>query len=278
MLGLAFLAACSYSATPHATNESELTFLLPKPPSSKLRGNAIGVSSPSLGAAASGAASASGAAGVLAFTVALATAVFSAGGRHRALIQRYAGGRPLEELNVGEIVAGTVKRVANIGVWIDIGAAKDALLAKTELPPGKSFKPGEKVTDLEIIEVQAGDTPATRKIRLKAKQAELDVKEGDVAEGTVQRASSFGVFFDIGIGVDVLGPSRNLSKKTDEYTEGEKVKVKIESIAGNRITVSTNVGSSEGGKGAGKTNCTAESRGSGQWSCVECQRSIWPLH
>jgi len=255
LLGLVFLTACSYHANARATIKSDLNFLLPKPPSSKLRGHAFGVSSLSLGAAAPGEANASGAVGVLAFTMALATALFSAGSLHRVLVQRHAKGKPSEELNVGETVDGTVKRVANIGVWIDIGAAKDALLAKSEVAPGKQFKPGDKVTDLEIVEVQAGDTPATRKIKLWAKQAEFNVSEGDVADGTVQRASSFGVFFDIGIGIDVLAPSRNLSKKTDEYTQGEQVKVRVESIAGNRITVTTNVGSSEGkagGKGAGK--------------------------
>lgn len=256
ILGLAFLAACSSGATPQNPAESELDFLLPKPPSSKLRGHAVGVSSPSLRAAASGVASSSGAVGALAFTMALATALFSAGGRHRALIRRHAGGKPLEELNVGDACEGTVKRVANIGVWIDIGAAKDALLAKNEIPPGKSYKPQEKVKDLEIIEVQAGDTPATRKIRLKAMQVELSVNEGDVVEGTVMRSSSFGVFFDIGIGFDVLAPNRELSAKPDEYAAGDKVKVTIVSIAGNRVTVTTRIDSSSGSqtgkKGAGK--------------------------
>jgi small subunit ribosomal protein S1 len=157
--------------------------------------------------------------------------------RHRGLTGRRA--TKLEDLNVDDEFEGTVKRVANIGIYVDIGAEKDALLPSMMIPKGTRYKVGDKISGLTITEVQTGDTPATRKIRLNVKAAPVKVQEGEIIEGTCQgSAPSIGAFFDIGEPANALAPQRFLTKPLEEYQQGDKVELRVVSIEGTRITVS----------------------------------------
>ncbi|CAK0860363.1 unnamed protein product, partial [Prorocentrum cordatum] len=119
-----------------------------------------------------------------------------------------AGG--LEDLNVDNEFEGTVKRVANIGMYVDIGAEKDALLPSMMIPKGTKYKVGDKISGLTITEVQTGGTPATRKICLNVKAAPLKVGEGEIIQGTCEGTTK----------------------------KGDKVELRVVQIDGNKITVS----------------------------------------
>jgi len=239
----------------------------PAPPGGALRGGgaataaaaaaAVGSSAGVSGAAA--AAGPSGAAGLTGAVLALSSlaAALLAGGRAaarrrapRATWCRAAGDgkTPLEDLKVGDKVEGTVKRVSKVGVWVDIGSVKDALLPTAQVPKGPPYKAGDTISDMTISEVTLGATPSERKIRVSmggempTGGPSTGFKEGDILDGTVARTSNFGIFFDVGGSRDVLAPNRLLDKAPTEYKAGDKMKLKVMSVDGEgKTTVTTNI-------------------------------------
>jgi len=144
----------------------------------------------------------------------------------------------LEELKVGDKYTGTVVRDATIGVYVDIGAEKDALLPRNQVPQGKKYKKGDTIEDIIIYEVSVGSTPSERKIRVAIGQLPLSFKEGDKVKGKVSTImKDFGVLFDIGGNRDALCPTKMLTKTKDEYKKGEEVELTIVRIDGDKVTV-----------------------------------------
>eukprot|EP00930_Biecheleria_cincta_P048910 TRINITY_DN34166_c0_g1_i1.p1 TRINITY_DN34166_c0_g1~~TRINITY_DN34166_c0_g1_i1.p1 ORF type:complete len:955 (-),score=175.92 TRINITY_DN34166_c0_g1_i1:52-2916(-) len=144
----------------------------------------------------------------------------------------------LEDLKAGDKCSGKVTRDASIGVWLDIGAEKDALLPRNQVPQGVKYSPGETIEDLTIFEVTTGATPAERKIRVSTGKMPTEFKEGDKIKGTVARVVDYGIFFNIGGIRDALGPSRMLSDSTKKSKTGDEVQLTVISVDGDKITVS----------------------------------------
>jgi len=145
---------------------------------------------------------------------------------------------PLSDLEAGEKeFAGKVVRDASIGVYIDIGAEKEALLPRNMVPKGKKYEPGEEISGLKIYEVQSGSSPADRKIRVTLGNLPSSYNVGDKVKGTVRATQTYGVFFDIGMARDALAPSSRLSKKPSDYAEDEEVELEVVSIEGDKVTV-----------------------------------------
>jgi len=144
----------------------------------------------------------------------------------------------LEDLKAGDKCSGKVTRDASIGVWLDIGAEKDALLPRNQVPRGVKYSPGESIEDLTIFEVTTGATPAERKIRVSTGKMPTEFKEGDTIKGTVARVVDYGIFFNIGGIRDALGPSRMLSDSTKNSKIGDEVQLTVISVEGDKITVS----------------------------------------
>eukprot|EP00933_Yihiella_yeosuensis_P028006 TRINITY_DN2181_c1_g1_i3.p1 TRINITY_DN2181_c1_g1~~TRINITY_DN2181_c1_g1_i3.p1 ORF type:complete len:610 (+),score=172.42 TRINITY_DN2181_c1_g1_i3:114-1943(+) len=69
----------------------------------------------------------------------------------------HAEGTPLEELQEGDVLEGTVTNVSQYGVFVNIGAVKDARL-NVNREVGSKFRIGDVVSEclLESIEVEAG--------------------------------------------------------------------------------------------------------------------------
>jgi len=144
----------------------------------------------------------------------------------------------LEELKVGDKYTGTVVRDATIGVYVDIGAEKDALLPRNQVPQGKKYKKGDTIADIIIYEVSVGSTPSERKIRVAIGQLPSSFKVGDKVKGKVSTVmKDFGVLFDVGGTRDALCPNKMLTKRKDEYKKGEEVELTIVSIDGDKVTV-----------------------------------------
>ncbi|CAE7835488.1 ispH [Symbiodinium sp. CCMP2592] len=155
----------------------------------------------------------------------------------RTIVKAEGEGRSLESLEVGEEVSGTVQRDAKIGVYVDIGAEKPALLPRNMVPKGQQYEAGDVITGLKIWQVETGDTPATRKIRVTLGELPTSFSEGQKVKGKVSTKQSYGVFFDIGGMRDALAPARSLSKRPDQYAEGEEAELEVLSIEGDKITV-----------------------------------------
>lgn len=249
MLGMLAAAHAAGLGVDSGSAEAGLGFLSPPlPPAGAMCGTSAGAVAPpavSLWPSAEGARAAR-VAGAGAAVFALAAVVSLAGASRRSAQRPRAAvtlcrAKKLEDLNVGDEFEGTVTRVANIGIWVDIGAEKEALWPKMQVPKGQSFKVGDKIPGLKIYEISTGDTPAQRKIRVTSKIAPSELVVGNTYEGTVVRVSNFGVFFDIGATTDVLAPNRSLSKEGKEYKQGETVMLKVESIQGDRVSVTTDL-------------------------------------
>jgi len=158
----------------------------------------------------------------------------------------------LEQIKEGDKFDGEVVRDGPIGVYLNIGAEKDALLPRNQVAPGKKYKAGDKIKDLIVTEVSSGATPADRKIRVSTNRTVSDFKMGGVVQGTVVNTAAYGVFFNIGCVKNALAPLRMLAKEPEAYVTGEEVELTIVSIEGDKITVSAGtMGVNPNASGAG---------------------------
>jgi len=172
------------------------------------------------------------------------------GANGRTMLKAEGDGKiSLQDLKVGDKYTGKVTRDGAIGVYIDIGAEKDALLPRNQVPPGKKYSAGDTIEDIIIFEVQLGDLPRDRKIRVALGSLPVTFKVGDKVKGKVSREMEFGLFFSIGLSRDALCPNRMLAKKKEEYQEGEEVELTIVSIEDDKVTVNAGgVSQEEAGK------------------------------
>ncbi len=125
---------------------------------------------------------------------------------------------PWDELRAlhpeGSVVDGTVKNVAEFGVFVDIGGEIDGLVHISDLTwnqrvkhPGEVVKKGDKVR-ARVLKID----PSAQKFSLGIKQLQPDpwdevdqrVRKGDVVAGRVTRVAEFGVFVELFPGVEGL--------------------------------------------------------------------------
>lgn len=136
----------------------------------------------------------------------------------RALLEKEAAARTAETLariKVGEVIEGTVKNVANFGVFVDIGGI-DGLITLGDLTwsgfvkdAGTIVKRGQTVR-VKVLEFDPSREPP--RIRLGLKQAQGDpwdgvadrFRPGSTVEGTVKSFTNFGAFVELEPGVDGL--------------------------------------------------------------------------
>ncbi|MBC7238203.1 MAG: S1 RNA-binding domain-containing protein, partial [Chloroflexi bacterium] len=116
------------------------------------------------------------------------------------------------ELEEGQIRKGIVRNLVDFGAFVDLGGI-DGLIHISELDwrhvnhPGEVLKLGEKV-EVEVLSVDR----ERQRIGLSRKRLLPDpwdrvvetLQEDDVVEGTVTNVLPFGVFVDIGHGVEGL--------------------------------------------------------------------------
>ena len=144
----------------------------------------------------------------------------------------------LDNINVGDIVEGTVKNVKDFGAFIDIGGA-DGLLHISEMSwgriknPNRLYKVGDRVRC--FVKNIEGE-----KIGLSVKfpdenpwnNAEVKYAVGNVVTGKVARLTDFGAFVELDNGIDgLLHVSQitreRIEKPADALTEGQEVTVKV---------------------------------------------------
>ena len=134
-----------------------------------------------------------------------------------------------EQLAVGQVIRGSVKRLADYGAFIDIGGI-DGLAHISDLSWERVNHPSDilAVGDQVDVIVKSFDIAAKR-ISLSVKDTIRDpwfakveqYKEGSYVKGTVSKIAEFGVFLTIGDHLDGLIHMKELSEK--RITKAEEV-------------------------------------------------------
>lgn len=133
--------------------------------------------------------------------------------------RQFEGLKSLEDLSVGMKVEGTVSRAMEFGVFVNIGAERDALWALSQLPkPISEYQVGDVVTGLTITDCD----PQMKRLSVSTKKSANDFKQGQQLVGRVTQIKPFGIFVDIDASTEALVPVRFLSRAaTADYSMGE---------------------------------------------------------
>jgi len=158
----------------------------------------------------------------------------------------------IEDLFVGMIAAGTVTRILDFGVFVDLGGV-EGLIPLREISWARDtkveeiVKPGDKVE----VEIKALDWDANR-ISLSLRGAQGDPWDDVVAKyptgsaciGKITRVERFGAFAEIGDGVEglipisKLGNGRRLMSAREVVSEGQELELQVEEIDTERRRIS----------------------------------------
>ena len=149
----------------------------------------------------------------------------------------------LDRLHIGDVVEGTVRRIQDYGVFVNIGGV-DALLHVSDMAWEKVAHPSElfKVGDT-VKAVIVKFNPEEKRIGLSLKKLVRDpwldktdaIKEGSVIVGTVAKLTNFGAFVKIADDLEGLVrmseiSERHIKKAEEALSVGQEVRVKVLSI------------------------------------------------
>lgn len=162
---------------------------------------------------------------------------------HRAVLQEEKAaqkGEVLANLSQGQLIEGTVQRIASFGAFIDVGGV-DGLVHISQI----SHEHIEKVSDV----LKEGDKVNVKvlSIDLDSERISLSIKDtlpgpwenieekaakGTILEGTVRRLVSYGAFVELFPGVEGLVHISRISHEhiatpQDVLVEGQKIEVKV---------------------------------------------------
>lgn len=146
----------------------------------------------------------------------------------------------LETIQPGQILEGTVQRMTDFGVFVDIGGV-DGLVHVSELAwnrvekPSDVVKEGDKVT-VKVLKVDKEN----ERIGLSIKETQAgpwahvaeEFKAGSIVSGTVKRLVSFGAFVEVAPGIEGLVhisqiANRRVNTPGEVLKEGQEVQVKV---------------------------------------------------
>lgn len=146
----------------------------------------------------------------------------------------------MSELEIGQVIEGTVQRLTPFGAFVDIGGI-DGLVHVSEIAwqhvahPSDVIAVGQSVT-VKVLKVD----PSIGKISLSIKAAQPGPWEsaagkfniGDIVTGVVKRLVSFGAFVEIAPGVEGLVhisqiAHRHIATPFEVLKEGQEVQAKV---------------------------------------------------
>ncbi|GED51701.1 30S ribosomal protein S1 [Brevibacillus borstelensis] len=146
----------------------------------------------------------------------------------------------LDQLQPGQVLEGTVQRMTDFGVFVDIGGV-DGLVHVSELAWNRVDKPSDVVKEGDKVKVKVLKVDKeNERISLSIKEtqpgpwaeAAEKFKAGDVVSGTVKRLVSFGAFVEVAPGIEGLVhisqiANRRVATPGEVLKEGQEVQVKI---------------------------------------------------
>ena len=149
--------------------------------------------------------------------------------------------KTLDQIQVGAVVKGTVKNIADFGAFIDLGGI-DGLLHITDMSWGRINHPSEMLKIDQEIEVKVLQVDKDKeKIALGLKQKEASPWEnieerynvGTVHEGEVVNIMSYGAFIKLEAGVEGLvhisemSWTKRINHPSEVVAQGQNVQVKV---------------------------------------------------
>lgn len=162
---------------------------------------------------------------------------------HRAVVEEEKEakkGELLETLEAGQVLEGTVQRLASFGAFVDIGGV-DGLVHISQLAHEHVEKVEDVVKEGDKVNVKVLSVdPEQERISLSIKETLAGpwenisdkVQVGDVLEGKVQRIVSYGAFVEVLPGVEGLVHISRISHDhigtpEEVLKEGQDVQVKV---------------------------------------------------
>ena len=149
----------------------------------------------------------------------------------------------LDELEKGDVIEGTVTRLANFGAFVDLGGI-DGLIHISQMSwkrinhPKEVLKEGQKVK-VEVLKVNAKEERISLKLENfddnPWKDIEAKLVEGQVVKGTIKRITGFGAFVEV---IDGLEGLVHISQISDDHVDnvedvlevGQEIDVKVLNI------------------------------------------------
>lgn len=162
---------------------------------------------------------------------------------HRAVIEEETIAQKqdiLQSIEEGQLLEGTVKRMTNFGVFVDIGGI-DGLVHISQLSHQRVEKASDVVSEGDVINVEVLSVDRdNERISLSHKKTlagpwtgiENKVSRGEVLEGTVKRLVNFGAFVEVFPGVEGLVhisqiANRHIGTPQEVLEENQKIEVKV---------------------------------------------------
>lgn len=147
------------------------------------------------------------------------------------------------EIHVGDVLEGTVSRLANFGAFVDLGGL-DGLLHVSQLSHERNSSPEGIVAVGQKVKVKVMEANAeTGKIGLSMKALQEHpwvenakaIQAGQILEGKVVKLLDFGAFIELAPHVEGLLHVSQISEKpvkkpADALQIGQMVKVKVQSV------------------------------------------------
>lgn len=159
----------------------------------------------------------------------------------------------MNNLEVGQVIEGTVQRLTDFGAFVDIGGV-DGLVHISELAWHRVEKPSDVVHEGDTVKVKVLKVdPENERISLSIKETQPgpwdqvaeEIAPGDVVTGTVKRLVSFGAFVEVRPGVEGLVhisqiSHRHIGTPSEVLKEEEEIQVKVLDMnpANQRISLS----------------------------------------
>ena len=150
----------------------------------------------------------------------------------------------VEDLFVGMIAPGTVTRIMEFGVFVDLGGA-EGLIPLREISWSRESKVEEivKSGDKVEVEIKSLDWDANR-ISLSLRGAQGDPWDdvvtkfptGTICNGKITKVERFGAFAEIGDGVEglipisKLGNGRRLMSAREVVSEGQELELQVDEV------------------------------------------------
>ena len=160
----------------------------------------------------------------------------------------------IDELNVGDIVEGTISNIVDFGAFVDLDGI-DGLIHISELSWTHINHPSEVLQVNQKVKVKVLDIDRDRqRISLGLKQTQEDPwqkivarhKVGDVVEGRVTKIVAFGAFVEIYEGIEGLVhiselANRHVERPDEVVSVGQQVSVKIIEVDSERRRLSLSI-------------------------------------
>ena len=157
---------------------------------------------------------------------------------------------PWEELaskiNVGERVKGKVVSIKDYGAFVELSEGIEGLIHVSEMSwrrdvkhPSKVLNVGDEV-ECQVLEIDARNKRLSLGLKQLQEnpwsQLELKYPSGASVEGEVKSVTDFGIFVDIGEGIDGLihvsdiSWNKKLAHPNERFKKGDKIKAMVLSI------------------------------------------------